>query len=53
MFYGYLNVQLAGRLSKVYYPKLTVMRGDEHTVSFCVNNVLKYTLYIKLFLPPG
>ena len=26
------NVQLAGTLLKVHYPKLTVMRGVEHTV---------------------
>ena len=32
MFDGALNVQLAGRLFKVHYPKLTVMRGVEHTV---------------------
>ena len=28
------NVQLGGKLLKVHYPKLTVMRGVEHTVSF-------------------
>ena len=30
---GDSNVQLEGRLLKVYFPKLTVMRGAEHTVS--------------------
>ena len=33
MFDGFSNVQLTGRLLEVHYPKLTVMRGDEHTVS--------------------
>ena len=32
MFDGASNVKLAGRLLKVHYPKLTVMRGVEHTV---------------------
>ena len=33
MFDGAPNVQLAGRPLKVHYPKLTVMRGVEHTIS--------------------
>ena len=33
MFDGASNVQLGGKLLKVHYPKLTVMRGVEHTVS--------------------
>ena len=41
MFYGASNVQLAGRLLKVNYPKLTVMRGVEHTVSLFFNDVSK------------
>ena len=41
MFHGYLNVQLSGRLLKVYYPKLTVMRCVEHTVSLFFNDVSK------------
>ena len=32
MFDGASNVQLGGKLLKVHYPKLTVMRGVEHTV---------------------
>ena len=32
-------MQLAGRLLKVHYPKLTVMRGVEHTVSLFFNDV--------------
>ena len=32
MFDRDTNVQLAGRLLKVHYPKLTVMHGVEHTV---------------------
>ena len=41
MFDGALNVQLAGRLLKVHYPKLTSMRGVEHTVSLFLNDVSK------------
>ena len=41
MFDGSFNVQLAGRLLKVYYPKLTVIRGVEQTVSFFFNDVYK------------
>ena len=33
VFYGASNVQLGGKLLKVHYPKLTVMRGVEHTVN--------------------
>ena len=40
MFDGASNVQLAGRILKVHYPKFTVMRGFEHTVSF-LNDVSK------------
>ena len=32
MFDGAPNVQLSGRLLKVHYQKLTVMRGFEHKV---------------------
>ena len=39
MFDGYSNVQLAARLLKVYYPKLTVTCGIEHTVLLFFNDV--------------
>ena len=32
MFDGALNAQLVGRLFKVHYPKLKLMRGVEQTV---------------------
>ena len=32
MFDGALNVQLAGELLKIHYPKVSVMHGVEHTV---------------------
>ena len=32
MFDGASNLQLGGRLLKVHYTKLIVMRGSEHTV---------------------
>ena len=41
MFDGATNVQLLGRILKVHYPKLTVMRGVEHTVSLFFNDVYK------------
>ena len=41
MFCGALNVQLAGRPLKVYYPKLTFMRGVQHTVSLFFNDASK------------
>ena len=41
MFDGASNVQLSGRLLKVHYPKLTVMRGVEHTVLLFFNDVSK------------
>ena len=43
MFDGSLNMQLAGILLKVHYPKLTVMRGVEHTLSLFFNDVIKDT----------
>ena len=41
MFDGALNVQLEGRLFKVYYPKWTVMRGVVQTVLLFLNDVSK------------
>ena len=40
-FDGASNVQLGGKLLKVHYPKLTFMRGVEHTVSLFFNYVPK------------
>ena len=41
MFDGASNVQLAGELLKIRYPKIIVMRGVEHTVSLFFNDVFK------------
>ena len=41
MFDGASNVQLEAKILKVRYPKLTVMRGVEHTVSLFFNDVSK------------
>ena len=41
MFYGASNVQLAGELLKIHYPKITVMRGVENTVSLFFIDVFK------------
>ena len=41
MFDGASNIQLAGRILKVNYPKMTVMRGVKHTVSLFFNDVSK------------
>ena len=39
MFDGASNVQLTRRILKGHYPKLTVIRGVEHTVSLFFNDV--------------
>ena len=41
MFDGASNVQLAGELLQIRFPKITVMRGVEHTVSLFFNDVSK------------
>ena len=41
MFNGTSNVQLGGKVLKLHQPKLTVMRGVEHTVSLFFNDVSK------------
>ena len=38
MFDGDLNVQLGGELLKNYDPKISVVRGVEHTVSIFFND---------------
>ena len=41
MFDGASNVQLGGKPLKLYYPKLTVIHGVDHTVSLFFNGVSK------------
>ena len=41
MFDGDSNPQLAGELLKIHYPKISVMRGVEHTVSLFLNGISK------------
>ena len=41
LFDGASNVQLAGKLLKVHYTKLTFMRSVEHTLSLFSNDVSK------------
>ena len=41
MFDGASNFQLVSELLKIHYPKITVMRGVEHTVSLFFNDVFK------------
>ena len=48
MFDGASNVQLGGKLLKVHYPKLTVMRGVEHTVLLFFNDVSQITIVNKM-----
>ena len=48
MFNGAPNVQIAGRLLRVCYPKLTFMRGVEHTVSLFFNDVSKIPIVHKM-----
>ena len=44
MFNGALNVKITGRFLKFNYPKLTVMRGVEHTVLLFFNDVYKISI---------
>ena len=39
MFDGASNLQLGGEILKIIYPKVSVMRGVEHTVSLFLNDV--------------
>ena len=48
VFDGASDVQLSGRLLKVHYPNLTVMRGVEHTVSLFFNDVSKIHIVNKI-----
>ena len=41
IFDGASNVHLAGELLKIHYPKVSVMRGVEHTVSLFFNDISK------------
>ena len=50
-FDGASNVQLAGRLLKVHYPKFTVIRGVEHIVSLFFNDVSKKPILQKMIRP--
>ena len=43
MLYEAWNLQLGGKLLKINYPKLTVMRGVEHTIYLVFNDVSKRT----------
>ena len=45
IFDGASNVQLPGRILKVYYPKFTVKRVVEHTVSLFFNDVSKIPIF--------
>ena len=51
IFDGALNVQLAGRLLKVHYPKSKVMRGVEHTVSLFFSDVSKILIVHQMIFP--
>ena len=48
MFDGSSNVQLGGKLLKVRYPKLTAMRGVEHTLSLFFNYVSNIPIVNKI-----
>ena len=48
MFGGASNFQLAGELLKIHYPKITVMRGVEHTVSLFFNSVSKIPVFNQM-----
>ena len=48
MFDGASNVQLADELLKIRYPKITVMRGVEHTVYLFFNDVSKIPVFNQM-----
>ena len=48
MFDGASNDQLAGELLQIRYPKITVMRGVEHTVSLFFNDVSKIPVFNQM-----
>ena len=48
MFDGHSNVQFGGKKLKVHYPKLTRMRGFEHTVLLLFNDVSNIPIVIQL-----
>ena len=48
MFDGASNIQLAGKLMKMHYPKVSVMCGVEHTVSLFFNDVSKTPVVNKM-----
>ena len=48
MFDGASNVQIAGELLQIRYPKITVMRGVEHTVSLFFNDFSKIPVVNKM-----
>ena len=41
MFDGASNVQISSELLKIHYPKVSVIRGVEHTISLFTNDVTK------------
>ena len=47
MFDGASNVQIGGELLKINYPKISVIRGVEHTVSLFLNNFTKISVVNK------
>ena len=52
IFDGASNVQLSGKLLKVHHPKLTVMRGVEHTVLLSFNDVYKIPIVQQIIIFP-
>ena len=48
MFDGASDVQLAGELLNIHYPKVSVIRGVEHNVSLFSMMFLKFQLCTRL-----
>ena len=48
MFYGASNVQLAGELLQIRYPKITVMREVAHTVFLFFNDISKFPFFNQM-----
>ena len=48
MFDGASNIQIGERILKAYDPKLTVMRGVEHTVSLFFNDISRILVVYQI-----
>ena len=50
MFDGSSNIHLSGELLKMHYPKVSFMRGVEHTVSLFFNDASKMPVVDQMII---